>query len=147
MPKAITSKDCYACGRDNVHGLRMRMIPDGDAVRCRFVPPPHARGFSRVAHGGIHAALLDEAIGVAVALRLGIKSVTASLSVTYRLPMIIGKPVVVRAWLDRRGRRFAYGAGDIRDARGRVIAEARARLVGLRERHTQTFVGRAIERK
>lgn len=50
---------CFGCGPANPKGLRIRSIPDGDRVVCRWTPEPHHEAFPGVLNGGIIGAILD----------------------------------------------------------------------------------------
>ena len=79
--------------------------------------------------GGFIAAAFDVMLGQAVAHRGG-RGVTASLSVSYRIPTPIGRPLRYRAELERIDGRKAYSRGQlVRVDDGAVTAEAEALFV------------------
>lgn len=50
---------CFGCGPANTQGLRIRSIPDRDAVVADWHPQPHHQAFPGVLNGGIIGSLLD----------------------------------------------------------------------------------------
>ncbi|MCM2270178.1 MAG: PaaI family thioesterase, partial [Thermoanaerobaculia bacterium] len=50
---------CYGCGRDNLHGHRIKTYwRDGRGV-ARFTPQPHHLSFPGYVYGGLIASLID----------------------------------------------------------------------------------------
>lgn len=89
---------CFVCGPDNPAGLRLRFRWEGEAAVAEFVPGEEHVGWERVVHGGILAAVLDDAMGNVFSLR-GYQALTARMEVRYRKPVRPGDRLVVRAWL------------------------------------------------
>ena len=86
---------CFACGPYSEHGLRMRFEQvDGDSVECRTMLAQTFQGWRGVAHGGIVAMLLDEAMAHAAGVR-GYLGVTADLRTRFRAAIPLGVPLVV----------------------------------------------------
>jgi uncharacterized protein (TIGR00369 family) len=96
---------CFVCGKENPDGLGLDWFIDAEGrARARFQPERRHQGWHGVLHGGIIAALLDEAMAQC-AKRTGKEAVTASLSIRYRAPAPIGEPLVAEAWIvGERGR-------------------------------------------
>src|SRR5207248_10441272 len=68
LEKLPNSFACFVCGDRNPKGLRVRFYIEGDSVSGQFMPCDEHMGFRGITHGGIIAALLDEAMGWAPAL-------------------------------------------------------------------------------
>jgi acyl-coenzyme A thioesterase PaaI-like protein len=81
-------------------------------------------------HGGWVAALLDHALGRAVACA-GLPAMTVSLTVDYRRGTPYGVPLTVRARFTGSEGRRVFATGEI-VAQGEVTAEASAILVSVR---------------
>lgn len=119
---------CFACGWANPRGLHLQFaLRDGVAVAA-FVPQPEHQGYPGLLHGGLIAAILDEALGWTTYGR-GLRAVTAKLTVRIREPVRIGQPVEVRGWTTRERRRWLEGRAQVRTADGHVLAEAEGILV------------------
>jgi acyl-coenzyme A thioesterase PaaI-like protein len=134
-----TTNGCFGCGLENDAGLGLRPYKDGEGLAAEFRPKPHHRGFSRVVHGGIVAAVLDEVITTAVAVASGSLLATVSLDVRYEAPMPTGGEFVVRAKrTGDEGSRYT-GEGVVTDGDGRTIARARASFLPLTPERAKRF--------
>ena len=118
---------CFACGGRNQHGLHLRFAHDGDgAVVCRYQPKLEDQGFPGVMHGGILAALLDEAMAWAMWTADHALGVTAKMETRYRRSVGTEALLVVRSRVLRlRGRRIEVEA-TVDNAEGDRFAEATA---------------------
>ena len=122
-PEGSPRRWCYGCGDSNREGLHIDFEVDGKQVSGRFLPRKEHQGFPGVAHGGIAAAALDEAMGWAI-YAAGAWAMTARMEVRYRRPVPLGEEVVVTAEVVRdRGRRLEAEAR-IETSSGEVLAEA-----------------------
>jgi len=127
-----SSRSCFVCGRENGGGLRTRWESDRAAgeVRTTVSVAEHFNGYPGVVHGGILAALLDEAMVRTGLLQGGFEDlmVTAKMEVAYRRATPTGAPLtVVGRMLHRSGSR-ARAEAEVRLADGTVAARAEAVL-------------------
>jgi uncharacterized protein (TIGR00369 family) len=96
----------------------------------RFASRASHQGYPGVAHGGIAAAALDEAMGWAM-YAAGALAMTARMEVKYRRPLPLGEELIVSAEIVRdRGRRLE-AAAEIRTLGGGLLAEATALFLRL----------------
>ena len=94
-------------------------------------------------HGGLVAALLDEACGQVARLAVS-PAVTSRLEVRYLSPVPVGEPLLVSAEISDVQERRATAEATIRDGDGLVLAHARAECVQVRPEHfLSTRQGRA----
>lgn len=94
---------CFGCGLANVFGLHLEAEPAGDGgVAGRFFVKQDHQGPPGVAHGGVIAAALDEAMALALH-EAGVHAVTVRLDVSLQAPAPIGEFVRVAARIDERG--------------------------------------------
>lgn len=121
---------CMACRPD---GLGMRLRADGEQVVGTVTLDDRHAGNAGIAHGGMVATILDEALG-SVPLALDAPSVTASLTIEYRAPALLGRELAVRAWCEGREGRKLHLRGELRDDE-RVLAEARGMWVQVDAEH------------
>ena len=92
---------CVVCGGTNERGLRLCYAPgDGNEVRAELDCDRSLEGYGGRLHGGVIAAALDGAMTHCL-FALGRTAVTAELTVWFKLPVAIGRPATVRAWLER----------------------------------------------
>jgi uncharacterized protein (TIGR00369 family) len=130
--KQPSSRSCFVCGRDNAAGLRTRWASDRAAgeVRSTVTLAEHFHGYPGIAHGGIVAALLDEAMVRSLLLQGDFDDlmVTARMQVTYRRATPTGAPVTIVGRLVKRGSSRATAEAEIRLADGTMTAEAEGLL-------------------
>lgn len=120
---------CYGCGGRNPEGLHIEFEVEGRRVTGRFTARESHVGFPGVAHGGIAAAVLDEAMGWAM-YAAGAWAMTARMEVKYRRPLPLGREVIVKGEVVRERGRVLDAAAQIIDAAG-VLVEAKGMFVRL----------------
>jgi uncharacterized protein (TIGR00369 family) len=114
---------CFGCGDRNAEGLRIEFEMEGRRAIGRFTPRESHQGFPGVAHGGIAASALDEAMGWAM-YAVGAWAMTVRMEVRYRRPLPLGEEVIITGEVTRdRGRRLEAEAR-IATPAGETIAEA-----------------------
>jgi acyl-coenzyme A thioesterase PaaI-like protein len=104
---------CGAClrpGRCRL-GVSQETLSDG-VVSSDLICPPDHEGGPRVAHGGWTASVMDELLGH-VPLMHSQLSVTATLTVDFRKPVPIDRPLRVRAWVDKIEGQKWYNSGEL----------------------------------
>lgn len=101
---------CFACGPKSEHGLQLRFkqLPDG-TVEARTTLEQSFQGWRGIAHGGIVAMLLDEAMAHAAGAK-GYMGMTGDLRLRFRKAVPIGEPLVLRGEV-RWQRRNVLGIG------------------------------------
>lgn len=137
---------CYACG-DVDGGLGLQFtVADDLSMTCEFLVTDRHQGAPGLAHGGVVAAVFDEALGVLQVL-LAEPAVTASLSTQYRRPVPVGSVLHVRSRIDRReGRKlFLSAVGHLDGPDGPVAAEASGLFVVVPPEHFEQGRGVDVE--
>lgn len=125
---------CYACGQRNPYGLQMVFRREDDTIACDFQPREEHQGFPGVIHGGIIAALFDEALNrTSMLAEQPVWSMTGRLEVRYRRYVPYGPLLRIRASLNRqRGRMVqAIGTLTLADDENVVLAEAQGTFMAL----------------
>ena len=88
---------CIVCGRAQGGGLGLRFsLRDDGSVEARFDCEPIFQGYDGVLHGGLASALLDGAMTNCLFAR-GVVAVTAELTIRFRRPVEVGRPLIARA--------------------------------------------------
>jgi len=136
-----TTKGCYGCGDENEQGLRLKPWLEGDGLCAEFTPQAFHRGFSKVVHGGVIAAVLDEVITSAVAVASNALLATVSLHVDFKAPMLVAGEYTVRARRVADEGNVRAGEGEIVDGRGTIIARGRGKFVPLGGELAKKFLG------
>ena len=81
-----------------------------------------------IVHGGILAAMMDEAMGWAVA-----QNGWTGLTVDLHLLVTPGQRLIVRGWVERWQRLMTRTAADLRTPDGTLVARARAHVLLTRD--------------
>ena len=122
---------CFGCGGANDEGMKLTFVQDNEKRRLvgRFVLGEAYQGGGGMAHGGIIATLLDEAMGKVCRFREA-RAVTAELSVQYLKPVSVREEIIVEGWeeAEPKGRNL-FHIGEIRNTAGDILAVGKARFV------------------
>ena len=133
---------CWGCGL-GTGGLGFEWTHAGDRLEATHVIPEALQGAPGMAHGGIVAALLDEACSQVVCPRLT-PAVTSRLEVRYLAPVPVEQPLRISAEVTEEEERRAAAEATIQDESGFLLAHARGELVLVRREHfLQTPGGQA----
>lgn len=123
---------CFGCGGANTRGMKLAFEQD-DAARCirgRFCLGDEYSGGPGFLHGGIIAVLLDEAMGKVNRFR-SVRAVTAELKIEYLRPVPVGQEIVVEAREVETNGRNLFHEGEIRNAKGVLLARGSGRFVDI----------------
>ncbi|RCK74732.1 MAG: hypothetical protein ANABAC_1449 [Anaerolineae bacterium] len=131
------SRGCFICGLENPVGLHLVFYEaHAGEVFADVVLTSNYEGFPGMAHGGVVAAMLDEACGRAL---MGSDPqnprfmYTARLEVRYRQHVPLNQPLrLIGKALKDRGR-VATATASLQTVEGKVLAEAEALLVDVPE--------------
>jgi uncharacterized protein (TIGR00369 family) len=120
---------CFVCGQDNPHGLRLAFAyPQAGRAQTELLIPERFSGWERLAHGGLLATLLDEAMAHACLSREG-NAVTVELTVRFLKPVEVGQSVrVIGRVLGVKGR-VVETEGEILGPQDQVAARGRGRFL------------------
>lgn len=109
--------DCFGCGPENTHGLKIKSFWRGGEGVCRWRAEPHHKGIKGILHGGIIATLIDcHSFWTGLAAlcqREGIpfgkgeppKMVTGAMKVKYLYPIPIDAEIELKAHPTKIGKR------------------------------------------
>jgi len=99
--------DSFVSGNANPLGLGAALRRDGDVAVMNVTLGKAFEGAPGRAHGGVVAALLDETMGLVLAIH-GKLAFTAQLDINYLAPTPVGEPLIARAWLARSSHRKLF---------------------------------------
>lgn len=119
---------CFVCGQQNPIGLKAEFSTDKEACSssATLTLSDSYQGWHDVVHGGIVAALLDEACIYACMAKAG-QVVTAELQIRYRKPVPVDAEVVVTGELIDSSRKIWQAKASLKIA-DTLHAEATAKV-------------------
>ncbi|MCJ7666146.1 MAG: PaaI family thioesterase [Actinobacteria bacterium] len=132
--KQPNSKMCFICGLKNDTGLKAAFYEtDKNELIAVFRPNQEHQGYPGRLHGGIAAAILDEAIGRAVTIGkdADIWGVTLEFSIKFKKPIPLEKELKVVTRLTEDGRRIFKGTGKIILPDGEIAATGEGKYIKL----------------
>ena len=130
---AFEPHNCFACGTLNAHGLHLELHVDGERCWTDLAIPTRFQGWDEIAHGGILATILDEVMAWSLVDHDN-WGLTARMTVDFKLPVALGRPVHAEGWVTEVRRRLITTAGRIVDqATGELLATAEATYVAAPE--------------
>jgi acyl-coenzyme A thioesterase PaaI-like protein len=127
------SSNCFVCEPTNNAGLRLQFFHDDERglVTARYTFGPQHSGAPLLVHGGVIAAVCDDAMAWA-AIAIGhYFALTAETRLSYLTPVPIEREVTIRGRLIGRVGKQMWLTADVRLADTvHVRAESRATVVG-----------------
>ena len=107
-------------------GLKPVSIGQGECVVEVTVLESHLNA-GGVAHGGLHATILDTALGGALLSMITPDEwcATAEIVISYIRPAYEGMSLSARGWIVRRGKNLAHMEGEMKNSEGDLIATAK----------------------
>jgi uncharacterized protein (TIGR00369 family) len=120
---------CFGCGHLSEIGLHLRFdVLDDASVESRVTLDRRYQGWRGVAHGGVVAVLLDEAMAYAAAAR-GFLGVTADLRLRFRRAVPVGEALIVRGRVLSQRRNVFGIEADVHAAAGVLLAAGEGSFV------------------
>lgn len=126
------SRECLVCGTENELGIRARFFETATKeIIALFVLRDQHQSYPGIAHGGISATVLDEAIGRAIMIEQDHQSfgMTLDLQVRYRQPVPLGVELKVVGRIDTNKGRLFEGSGELYLPDGSIAVEARGKYM------------------
>ena len=120
---------CFACGKANPIGLKLKFERSDEECSAVFVPRREHQSYDGRMHGGLVSTLLDEVMGNYIYIKSGKPAYTAKIEVRFRQPVQIGEKIRIVARLKRKKARLAEMTGQVFKEDGTVAAEAEAKLM------------------
>ena len=120
------------CGLQNNLGLKLSFYEVGPGMtRTEATISESFQGYPGIVHGGVVAAMLDEAAGRTVMNNEnpGLVVVTGRMEIRYRKPVPTGCPLIITGEMVKDKGVVSKAIGKINDVQGNVLAEALVTLV------------------
>ncbi|MCY0876930.1 MAG: PaaI family thioesterase [Firmicutes bacterium] len=127
------TENCFVCGESNPFGLHIHFFQEGEEAVAIYRCEERHVGWPGIQHGGITAALLDEAAGY-VPHFMGLVAMTAKLEATFVEPIRVGDVVRIAGWATSINRRLIEVEAKITGEDGSTKAHAHAKMRVLSER-------------
>lgn len=134
MEKLEGSRGCFVCGdpvTENKRSLGLEIYWDesNEETVIEIDPDSTWCGYENIVHGGIIAAISDDAMAWAVKKKHGQWAVTARMGLVYRKPLKTGQRYSVKgSVLKTRGRKITTSCR-IEDTKGKVYTESEALFI------------------
>jgi uncharacterized protein (TIGR00369 family) len=121
---------CWICGEKNKGGLQLKfdLNKSTKSIQTNFISAETYQGYDGIVHGGILAALLDEAMAK-LAFELGYNAITAMLNVRFKNPAKVKERLTIRGEITQVNRRLVFAKATIQREDGTLIAEGDSKLV------------------
>lgn len=132
--KQANSLHCFVCGLENPAGLHVKFYEnEAGEVTADYTVCEQHQGYPGVVHGGVVAAMLDEAAG---RVHMGPTDkprfmFTARLDVRYRKPVPVGIPLQLVGKPEQAKTRMATAKSYLYGPDGDLLAEAEVVLINV----------------
>lgn len=101
-------------------GAKVEEVEPGGAIVYIDIEEIHLNGNGTL-HGGVHASLIDNAMGLAVISRVAVRTATVAMNVHFLGPVSGGR-ITCRAEVVHRTRRLATVEGKVYDEEDNLVA-------------------------
>ena len=132
LPESYGQGTNFLHGRHNSNRLKIKYFNnkiDG-AFMAKVWFGPAAEGPPGYAHGGSIAAVLDEAMGLAVWSK-GFRAVSARIEIDYKLLLPLKTTAIVKMWVHRSKGRKVVAKGRVMNTDGTIYSEARGLFISI----------------
>ncbi len=127
--------NCFGCGAQNRIGMRLRFtVDEAGTVHSALRFPKRFQGPHGFVHGGVIAAMLDEAMSKAIHAGTGafkIMALTRHMETEYLRPTPLGIPLSLTGRQERTEGRKLFCSALLCDANGRVLARGKALFIAV----------------
>ena len=131
VKKQNNSDMCVVCGLKNALSLGTRFYAvEGDLMVGLVTGRDEHQSYPNRMHGGMISALLDEVVGRAInVVEPEAFGVTSELNVKFKKPVPLNEEIRVVGKLTKNTRLVFQAEGFVEDARGNILATAKATYV------------------
>ena len=113
MEKIREHGSCFVCGKANPNSIGVEWyFDDENNIIGNFIFTIQHQGPPGFVHGGASAAVLDEAMGLAI-WQAGYRAVTVNLMIDDRKPVPLGEPILIRGAMSGKAQRHIETSGEI----------------------------------
>jgi acyl-coenzyme A thioesterase PaaI-like protein len=126
LSNPFDDNECFACGPNHPHGLRLKLQKGEDHIFARFTARKEFAGFANILHGGIQATLLDEVMWRAAFDSRDRFCVTQTMEMEFKFPVPVGAELVAMARVINESDNAADVVGELRIGE-RIVTRANGR--------------------
>jgi acyl-coenzyme A thioesterase PaaI-like protein len=130
--KSIHSRNCFGCSSQNPIGLKIAFEVNGDGIVAEFTSNENHEGPPGFVHGGVLAAILDEAISYVARGSMQYGILTMRETIAFRNASPIGEKLKVEAEVTKEKNRAFVVTAKVYNQKG-TIAEAEGTLLKVKE--------------
>ena len=123
-------KLCYACGKNNEHGLQLKFKYINKEIITNYTAIDIHQGFPNHLHGGIISTILDEVMN-RVCLIYGKWGMTTNMSIKYLQPITTGTKLKATAKAIRQNRKLLEVSSKIFLPDDSIAIESSAKFIFL----------------
>ncbi|GAA5103284.1 PaaI family thioesterase [Nocardia iowensis] len=124
---------CFGCGSNNPASMRIHAVRDGNRITADWLPPETAEGGPGLVHGGYLAAAVDEIQALLASSVAGVPAMTATMSIQYRKPVLLGRPLTLEAEVtEQRGRKLTLTMRALDNESGEACFEGSGLYIAVR---------------
>lgn len=128
-PLPNKDQNCFACGTQNLCGLKMSFASNGKQVRSLLAVPEHYRGWNKLVHGGILATILDEIMSWTAIHLTKHFILTRNINIEFKKPVYIDSQLTATSEIIERDGKNALLEGRITDDSGALCCLSKANFV------------------
>ena len=122
--KNLKGYNCFGCAPNNMDGLRLEFVEEGDYIKSEWLPEDKFQGYLNILHGGIQATLLDEIAGWCVQIKLKTAGVTSKMEIKFKKPVYPNKgKIKLMAWITNQKRNIVEVHAELFSSIGELCAE------------------------
>lgn len=121
---------CFGCSRQNPHGLLMSFWPLEGGLFSKCQIPEYFCGFDGIAHGGVVASVLDEAMAWTINTSLTGMVLTRKMETSYLKPVPTKTDLFVVSRITHVDERSVTAAATIQNGTGITLAKANGEFPG-----------------
>lgn len=120
----------YGSGLENEFGLGIEIKFDEDTktVFGEFTPDKKFEGEQGELHGGVIAAILEEAMA-RINQFMGISALSGELTVRYLQSAKIGEPLHIRGWFLKKSKKTIENRAELENEMGKIVARAKGKFI------------------
>ena len=100
IPTYLLENQCFACGKDNPEGLKMKFYTDGEKIFSQVYLHENKRGWEQIVHGGILSTILDEIMAWSAIYFTERFILTKSINISYKNAVTINSKIKAIGWIE-----------------------------------------------